>query len=94
MGNLDFGVTNDDLKEHLKGYEYTSADIQLNKVKTDVFRRRSRGFAIVTVETEEQRKRIIKDFNDSERGKLAGRFMEVRNDREHSKSNQTYSKYT
>lgn len=95
MGNLDFGVNNEDLKEHLKGYEYQSADIQLNKTKTDVFRRRSRGFAIVTVETEEQRKRIIKDFNDTEKGKLMGRYMEVRNNREHSKSNQTYSsKYT
>lgn len=80
MGNLDFGVTNEDLKEHLKGYEYISADIQLNKGKAAEFRRRSRGFAIVTVETEEQRKRIIKDFNGTEKGRLAGRYMEVRND--------------
>lgn len=84
VGNLDFEVSNENLRDHLKGYEYLTANVQLNKGKTDVWHRRSRGFAIVTVETEEQRKKIIKDFNETEKGKLMERYMEVRNDRGHN----------
>jgi RNA recognition motif-containing protein len=59
VGNLDYKVTEDDLKEAFEGY----GSVESAKIITDKFTGRSKGFGFVTMENDDEAKTAIEELN-------------------------------
>ena len=59
VGNLDYKVTEDDLKEAFEGY----GSVESAKIITDKFTGRSKGFGFVTMEKDDEAKTAIEELN-------------------------------
>lgn len=71
IGNLEFGLTEDDLKKMLEEKGITAKEV---KVITDKFSGRSKGFGFAEFETEEQAQQAIDALNGQE---INGRTLRV-----------------
>lgn len=71
IGNLEFGVTESDLKGFIESKGLTVKEV---RVITDKFSGRSKGFGFAEFETEEQAQAAIDALNEQE---LNGRKMTV-----------------
>lgn len=71
VGNLEFGVTEDDLKKFLTEKGITAKEV---KIITDKFSGRSKGFGFAEFETEEQAQQAIDALNGQE---MNGRILRV-----------------
>lgn len=71
IGNLEFGVTEDDLRGLIQGKGITTKEV---KVITDKFSGRSKGFGFAEFDTEEQAQAAIDALNGQE---LNGRKLTV-----------------
>ncbi len=71
IGNLEFGVTESDLKGFIEGKGLTVKEV---KIITDKFSGRSKGFGFAEFETEELAQQAIDALNEQE---LNGRKMTV-----------------
>lgn len=71
IGNLEFSVTEDDLK---KFFEEKSINAKEIKIIMDKFSGRSKGFGFAEFETEEQTQQAIDALNEQE---LNGRALRV-----------------
>ena len=63
IGNLEFGVTEDDLKSFLQEKGVSAKEV---KIITDKYSGRSKGFGFAEFETEEQAQAGIDALNDQE----------------------------
>jgi RNA recognition motif-containing protein len=70
VGNLHYKVEEDVLKEIFEEY----GEVAAVKVVTDSVTRRSKGFAFVTMDNEEEGKRAVEELNE---GELMGRKIVV-----------------
>ena len=61
VGNLDFKVNENDLKEVFEEYGAVSSV----KIITDKFSGRSKGFAFVTMDNQEEATKAVKELNGS-----------------------------
>ena len=59
VGNLDFKVDEDDLKDIFEEY----GTVSTSKIITDKFSGRSKGFGFVTMEGQEEAKKAIDELN-------------------------------
>jgi RNA recognition motif-containing protein len=71
IGNLEFSVTEDELKQIIESKGLTAKDI---KVIFDKFTSKSKGFGFAEFETEEQAKQAIEALNEQD---LKGRPLRV-----------------
>jgi len=71
IGNLEFGVTEDDLRKAIEEKGITVKEV---KIITDKFSGKSKGFGFAEFETEEQAQQTIDALNDQE---LNGRKLRV-----------------
>jgi len=71
IGNLEFGVTEDDLRKFIEGKELTVQEVKIIK---DKFSGKSKGFGFAEFETEEQAQKAIDALNEQE---LNGRALRV-----------------
>ena len=71
IGNLEFGITEDDLKRILEEKNLNAKEI---RVITDKFSGRSKGFGFAEFETEEQAQQAIDALNGQE---VNGRTLQV-----------------
>ena len=62
VGNLDYGVTSDQLGEH---FSQAGKVVEINVI-TDRFSGRSKGFAFVEMGSEKEAKEAIAMFNDKD----------------------------
>jgi RNA recognition motif-containing protein len=80
IGNLDYSITEENLKEIFGEY----GTVEEAKVIVDRETGRSKGFAFVTMETEEEANKIIEELNGAE---LEGRNIKVSEARERKRNN-------
>ncbi|MCP4652022.1 MAG: RNA-binding protein [Candidatus Omnitrophica bacterium] len=71
MGNLEFGVTEDDIKKLLTEKGITPTAV---RVITDKFTGRSKGFGFAEFDTEEETEKAIEALNGQD---LNGRALQV-----------------
>lgn len=71
IGNLEFSVTEDDLKKFIEEKNITAKEI---KIIMDKFSGRSKGFGFAEFETEEQTQQAIDALNEQD---LNGRALRV-----------------
>lgn len=69
VANLCYTVDDAQLTKHFEGFEYVDLEIQRNEHSKS-----SRGFALMTVATEDQRRKIIDKFNEMTKGDALGRW--------------------
>ncbi len=79
VGNLNYGTTEDDLREHFSG----AGEVTSVKIPQDSASGRSRGFGFVEMDTPEGAAAAIEQFDNSE---LSGRKIFVSEAREKSSS--------
>ncbi len=70
VGNLHYGLSEDDLKNVFLEY----GDVDSVKIITDKFSGRSKGFGFVDMPNDEEAQRAIDELNDTD---LKGRNMKV-----------------
>ncbi len=75
VGNLHYGLTEDDLKEVFAEY----GDVESVKIITDKFSGRSKGFGFVDMPNDLDGQKAIDELNDTD---LKGRNMKVNQARE------------
>ena len=71
IGNLEFGLTEDELK---KIFEDKGLNVKEAKIITDKFSGKSKGFGFAEFETEEEAQKAIDELNDQE---INGRSLRV-----------------
>jgi RNA recognition motif-containing protein len=71
IGNLEFGVTEDDLKRIITEKGFTPKEV---KIITDKFSGKSKGFGFAEFETEEEAQKAIDGLNGQD---LNGRALRV-----------------
>lgn len=71
VGNLEYGVTEDDIKEFLAGKNVQIKDV---KVIKDRYTGRSKGFGFIEVDSEEELKKTIEALDGQE---LKGRTIKA-----------------
>ena len=77
VGNLHYGITEDDLKEVFAEY----GEVESVKIISDKFSGRSKGFGFIEMPNDEDGQKAIEELNDAD---LKGRNMKVNQAREKS----------
>ena len=80
VGNLHYGITEDDLKEVFAEY----GEVDSVKIIADKFSGRSKGFGFIEMPNDEDGQKAIEELNDAD---LKGRNMKVNQAREKSDDN-------
>lgn len=77
VGNLHYGITEDELKEVFAEY----GEVESVKIITDKFSGRSKGFGFVEMPNDEEGQKAVEELSDAD---LKGRNMKVNQAREKS----------